>query len=141
VKDKLWTRRGALISALAVATTACWPDVVAAQTGPSIIFDALGEIRTVYGQSLAEEILVGGTRAIAVTITDPKRDERDAFDQLLEDIARYNRYCRQHSHHYIQADSVADIRRAPPADDLPPGPAFCQSQSIQVMVILTIFYL
>lgn len=79
---------------------------------PPVVFDALGEIRTVYTPELVERILDSGTRAISITLTDPKAAEAESFDLLLKDLADYNLYFRRHPDLYVQAKAVADIREA-----------------------------
>jgi len=113
MKQESWTRRQALIGGMAgVATTwlsglgTAW--AVASSRLP-VVFDALGEIRMEYSEALVEQILDSGTRAITVTITDPKAEEGDAFEQMLKDLADYNLYLRRHPRHYIQAASVAEV--------------------------------
>lgn len=77
-----------------------------------MIFDALGEIRTVYTMNLVDQILASGTRAISITLTDPKVDQADAFDLMMKDLADYNLYFRKHQSHYRVARNVMDIEVA-----------------------------
>jgi membrane dipeptidase len=48
-----------------------------------IVFDALGEIRTIYTMDLVDQILASGTRAISITLTDPKVTPTNAFDLMM----------------------------------------------------------
>lgn len=84
----------------------------AAVARSALVFDALGEIRTVYTPGLVDEILASGTRAISITLTDPKAPAAEAFEAMLVDLAAYNRYFRDHEQQFIRADRVADIARA-----------------------------
>ncbi|MEP6906662.1 MAG: membrane dipeptidase [Pseudoxanthomonas sp.] len=81
-------------------------------TRQPVIFDALGEIRTVYTPELIDQILASGTRAISITLTDPKVDEADAFDHLLRDLAEYNLYLRGLASRFQLARNVSDIESA-----------------------------
>lgn len=94
-----------------------WAKTAPAATAP-LIFDALGEIRTVYTPELVRQILESGTRAIAITLTDPKAEEADAFDLMLKDLADYNLYFRQHPELFQVARNVADIETARQANKL-----------------------
>lgn len=109
-----WTRRRALAAGLLGGAALGLAPMIARSApghGP-VVFDALGEIRTVYTPELVDRILASGTRAIAITLTDPKVAEAEAFDHLLEDIAGYNRYFRGMASHYLPATSVAAIDEA-----------------------------
>ena len=108
-----WSRRDLLragVTTAAMAGLAPLTEAVATPPAPgAVVFDALGEIRTVYDANLVDRILDSGTRAIAVTITDPKAAEADAFDLMLRDLAGYNLYLRSMPAHYVQAASVVII--------------------------------
>jgi membrane dipeptidase len=115
MEARTWSRRDLLKAGLSgTAATAFAPLAWASsRTGPGpVVFDALGEIRTVYTPDLVDRILDSGTRAISVTITDPKVDEADAFDHVLRDLAGYNLYLRGMPDHYVQATSVGGIDEA-----------------------------
>lgn len=94
------------------------PAIAGNATAPPVVFDALGEIRTVYTPELVREILDSGTRAISITLTDPKVEEADAFDHLLKDLADYNLYFRQHADLFHPARNVADLEAARQAGKL-----------------------
>ncbi len=79
---------------------------------PALVFDAMGEIRTIYTMELIDQILASGTRAIAITLTDPKLYGHESFDVLLEDLAVYDKYFYDHPSHFIKATKLADIDRA-----------------------------
>lgn len=111
------TRREALTLGVAAIAATRIPSASAADQKPAagmtpLVFDALGEIRTVYTPELVDEILASGTRAISITLTDPKAPVEEAFDLLLPDLAEYNRYFRKHASHYLKANKVADVDRA-----------------------------
>lgn len=75
---------------------------------PRVVFDALGEIRPVYTPELVDEILASGTRAIAVTVTDPKVAADAAFAQTLADLDIYDAYLASLPRHYLRARRSAD---------------------------------
>ncbi|MGE3665044.1 MAG: dipeptidase [Steroidobacteraceae bacterium] len=113
-----WNRRALLAGiagAVAVASAPRSLRASASEAGAAAVppvFDALGEIRTVYTPELLDQVLASGTRAIAVTLTDPKAAVDEAFDLLLRDISLYNRYLKSLPDHFILARSVTDIDRA-----------------------------
>lgn len=94
----------------AAAGLAIMPNFLRAQeTNPGLVFDAMGEIRTIYTMDLVDKILASGTRAIAITLTDPKLYGHESFDKLLEDLADYDRYFYEHPTHYIKATRIVDV--------------------------------
>lgn len=104
------TRRGLLQAALAGAAMASAPRAFAAE--PAVVFDALGEMRTVYTPELVEQILASGTRAIAVTITDPKVEAAKSLAQTNADIDAYDRYYDGLPAQFIRTIRVADVDKA-----------------------------
>ncbi len=98
---------------LATAGITILPNFLSAQqAGPGLVFDAMGEIRTIYTMELMDQVLASGTRAIAITLTDPKLHGHESYDVLLEDLAAYDKYFYDHPTHFIKATRVADIDRA-----------------------------
>lgn len=86
------------------------PNILQAQeTSQGLVFDAMGEIRTIYTMDLVNLILASGTRAIAITLTDPKLYGHESFDKLLGDLASYDRYFYEHPTHFIKATRIADV--------------------------------
>ena len=75
-------------------------------------FDAMGEIRTLYTPALIREILSSGTRAIAITLSDPKVIGHDGFELTCEEIKAYDAYFSQHPSLFIKATRLADIDQA-----------------------------
>lgn len=88
------------------------PATLAAQRKPSLIFDAMGEIRTIYSMELIDEILASGLNAIAVTLTDPKPMGTESLNILLNDLADYDKYFDANPSYFIKARTVNDIDRA-----------------------------
>ena len=114
--SRTWSRRDLIRTGLLGAASVGLSPLAKAAGIPAapaaVVFDALGEIRTVYTADLVERILDSGTRAISITLTDPKVAEADAFDLLLRDLAGYNLYLRGMGSHYIQATSIGAIDQA-----------------------------
>ena len=81
-------------------------------SGTGLVFDAMGEIRTVYTPELVEQILASGTRAITITLTDPKITGDKGFHQLMEDLAVYDEYFQANPKQFVKAFSIGDIDRA-----------------------------
>ena len=68
----------------ALLTAGGVPPLFAKSTPQStLVLDAMGEIRDVYGPELIGEILASGLNGIAVTLCDPKTYERDAWDAAM----------------------------------------------------------
>jgi membrane dipeptidase len=110
------SRRDFLKTAALGAMTTSVPGLGAerlARSAPSgIVFDAMGEIRTIYTMELIDQILASGTNAIGVTVTDPKVVGDEGFHALLRDLAAYDAWFAAHASHFIRARTVADIDRA-----------------------------
>ena len=90
------------------------PAAVLAESSPQsvLVFDAMGEIRDVYGPDLVREILASGLDAITVTLCDPKTFEHEAFETAMEGVLAYDRYLAAHPDLFVKATSVADIEAA-----------------------------
>lgn len=99
-------------SSLAAAAIAVPTTMWGQQPKPSIVFDAMGEIRTIYTPELIKEILGSGTRAIAITLSDPKVIGQAGYELTLEEIKAYDTYFAQHPGLFIKATRLADIDRA-----------------------------
>ncbi|MCB0491065.1 MAG: membrane dipeptidase [Cyclobacteriaceae bacterium] len=97
----------------ATAGLAMLPNFLYAKDAPSgFVFDAMGEIRDIYTMELMDKILASGTRAIAITLSDPKHYGHEAWDILLKDLAAYDKYFYDHPSHFIKATRLSDIDRA-----------------------------
>jgi len=84
----------------------------AASPQSAVLFDAMGEIRDVYGPDLVDDILGSGLNAITVTLCDPKTYEQGAVEAAMEGIAAYDRYLGAHPERFVRAIRVSDIDRA-----------------------------
>ena len=79
---------------------------------PVTFLDAMGEIRITHSMELIREVLASGTRAVMVTLTDPKVYGEASLDAMLDDLLAYDRHIEEHSDLLVKATSVADIDRA-----------------------------
>jgi membrane dipeptidase len=79
---------------------------------PSLVFDAMGEIRTIYTPELIREILASGTRAIAITLSDPKVIGHAGYELTLEEMNAYDSYFEKYPDLFIKATMLTDIDRA-----------------------------
>ncbi len=77
-----------------------------------LVFDAMGEIREVYGPELLAEMLDSGLDAITKTMCDPKTFEREALDAALAGIRRFDAWIGANSSQVLKATRVADLDRA-----------------------------
>ncbi len=111
-------RRQFLAGATALPIMASMPNIASGEARGypwnrrSLIFDAMGEIREVYQDSLIEEMLASGIRAICITLCDPKVQEQEAYDLTMEWILEYNRFLDEKPQYYMRTTTVKDIDRA-----------------------------
>ncbi len=111
-------RRQFLAGATALPLMASLPEISWAEArgnpwnGKSLIFDAMGELRDVYENSLVEEMLAAGMRAICITLCDPKVQEQEAYDLTMEWILKYNEFLDRKNQYYIRTTTVKDIAQA-----------------------------
>jgi membrane dipeptidase len=112
------SRRNFLAGAAALPMAAYLPNFAFAEAkgkpwnGKSLIFDAMGEVREVYKDSLIEEMLASGIRAITITLADPKFQGQDAYGVTMDGIKDYNRFLSDKPQYYSLATSVADVDKA-----------------------------
>ncbi len=78
----------------------------------SLIFDAMGEVREVYTDSLVKEMLASGLNAITVTLCDPKTFEQNAVDVALEGINHYNTFLGARPELFMKATKLSDLNKA-----------------------------
>ncbi|MBT5187632.1 MAG: hypothetical protein HOM01_12550 [Kordiimonadaceae bacterium] len=111
-------RRKFIAGAAAMPLMASLPNVSFAEAkgnpwnGKSLIFDAMGELREVYEDSLVEEMLDSGIRSICITLCDPKVQEQEAYDLTMEWILEYNRFLDNKPQYYMRTTTVGDIATA-----------------------------
>jgi membrane dipeptidase len=85
---------------------------LAASTQSVLVFDAMGEIRDVYGPDLLQDMIDSGINAITKTMCDPKTFEQEAMDVALEGIRSFDAWIEKNPRQVIKATSVADLDRA-----------------------------
>ncbi len=79
---------------------------------PRSFLDAMGEIRITHSREVLQAVIASGTRAVMVTLTDPKVYGEASLDAMLDDLAAYDRHIAANSDLLIKATSVADIAKA-----------------------------
>ena len=82
------------------------------QTKKPIIIDGMGEIRLEYPMSLITQIIDSGMTAIQVTLGNPALQGPEAYQDVLHEIANYERHIDQNRNYFIKATKVEDIHRA-----------------------------
>ncbi len=103
-------RRTFLQKSAVAATALAMPlNAIAQPPRPALVFDAMGEIRTIYTRELIKEILGSGTRAIAITLSDPKVLGDEGFRLTLDELHAYDAYLGGHPDLFIKATRLADI--------------------------------
>ena len=111
-------RRRFLAGAAAMPLMASLPNMGFAEAtgnpwnGKSLIFDAMGELRDVYDNSLVEEMLASGIRSICITLCDPKVQEQEAYDLTMEWVLKYNEFLDRKNQYYMRTTTVKDIAKA-----------------------------
>lgn len=106
------TRRTVLRAAMAGTVLASSASRGFTAADSAVVFDALGEMRTIYTPDLLDQILASGTRAIAVTVTDPKVETSKALAQTNTDLDAYDRYYDAHPTYFIRTRRAADVDKA-----------------------------
>lgn len=85
----------------------------AAAPDPSaLIWDAMGELRTIYEPGLVREMLASGMDAITVTLCDPKPVGAEALEVAIDGLVAYDRYLADHPALFVKATSVAHVDEA-----------------------------
>ncbi len=111
-------RRQFLAGAAAMPLLAGLPNISFAEAtgtpwnGKTLIFDAMGELRDVYEDSLVEEMLASGIRSICVTLVDPKVQGQKAYNDTMEGLLYYNRFLDSKPQYYMRTTTVKDIAKA-----------------------------
>jgi membrane dipeptidase len=84
----------------------------AQSTQSVLVFDAMGEIREVYGPDLLQEMIDSGLNAITKTMCDPKTFELEAMQVALEGMSSFDAWIAANPRQVLKATSVADLDRA-----------------------------
>lgn len=78
----------------------------------SFIFDAMGELRTTYPSSLIKDMRASGINAITVTLTDPKVQELQAYEEGKTAVLEHDRFIEKHPDLLLKATKSSDLQRA-----------------------------
>lgn len=84
----------------------------AAATKRPLTFDAMGEVRFEYDESVIRAMHESGLDAITITLCDPKSYEEAAYREAVEAVQAHDRYFAAHPQFYRKATSVADLDKA-----------------------------
>ena len=103
---------GFLAATLTRSSQAGLPSQAGSRARRPLFLDAMGEIRLTHPMELIREVLASGTRAVGVTLSDPKVAGEAALDATLRDLAAYDRHIAAHPDLLLKATGVADIERA-----------------------------
>jgi membrane dipeptidase len=109
--DRRQVLRAASFAGLGLLAARGWSRQAGSAPGAPV-FDAMGEIRDVYGPELLREILASGLDAITVTLCDPKTFEREAFEAAVAGVLQYDRYIASQPGLLLKATRAADVERA-----------------------------
>lgn len=112
MQDRRTFIKGSLAAAGAVGLSGLSTTAQAASTQSVLVFDAMGEIREVYGPDLLKEMIDSGLNAITKTMCDPKTFEQEAMDVALEGIRSFDTWIENNPDQVLKATSVADVDRA-----------------------------
>jgi len=102
----------ALLTGAGIAATP-WPrTATAATTRDTLVFDAMGEVRAVYTDSLCEEMIDSGINAITVTLCDPKSYEAEAYQLGIDGVLEYDQLIDDEDRYWLKATRFADVESA-----------------------------
>ena len=119
-------RRDLLKSSMAIPGLACIPlalssmalgkrptqDRRAPQDRRTPVIDGMGEIRLEYPMPLIAEVIASGMSAVMITIGTPTLPEKEAYANVLDELAAYENHIDQHRKYFIKATTTADIEEA-----------------------------
>ena len=78
----------------------------------SLIMDAMGELRFVYGPELIGDMLDVGMDSITITLCDPKPTGAEALELAVDSLLEHDRYLAEHPEFFVRATSVAHVDEA-----------------------------
>lgn len=85
----------------------------AAPQGPdALVWDAMGELRIEYEESIVRDMLASGMDAITITLCDPKPEGAEALELAVDSLLEHDRHLAAHPQFFVKATSVADVDRA-----------------------------
>ncbi len=76
---------------------------------PPIVIDGMGEIRRDYPMSLIEEVLASGVNAVQVTLGNPGLQGPEAWEDVLEEVVRFDQHVRENPEHLRKVTRAADL--------------------------------
>ena len=83
-----------------------------AQSRKTVIIDGMGEIRLEYPMSLITEVINSGMTAVMITIGTPTVHGWAAYDEVINELAAYERHIDTHRDYFIKATKIEDIDTA-----------------------------
>lgn len=78
----------------------------------ALVWDAMGELRIEYEDSVIRDMLASGMDAITITLCDPKPEGAEALELAVDSLLEYDRHLAAHPQYFVKATSVADLDRA-----------------------------
>jgi membrane dipeptidase len=78
----------------------------------ALIWDAMGELREEYDETLIRAMLGSGMDAITITLCDPKPEGAEALELAVDSLLQHDRFLARHPTLFMKATSVADVDRA-----------------------------
>jgi len=112
MQDRRTFIKGSLAAAGALGLGGLSSTANATSTQSVLVFDAMGEIREVYGPDLLQEMIDSGINAITKTMCDPKTFELEAMEVALEGMSTFDAWIAANPTQVMKATSVADLDRA-----------------------------
>jgi membrane dipeptidase len=112
MQDRRTFIKHSLAAAGALGLGAGSSTALAASTNSVLVFDAMGEIREVYGPDLLQEMIDSGINAITKTMCDPKTFELEAMEVAMDGIRSFDAWIAANPRQVLKATSVADLDRA-----------------------------
>jgi membrane dipeptidase len=82
------------------------------QKNKPVIIDGMGEIRIEYSMSLIREVIESGMTAVQVTLGNPALHGPEAFQDVLNEIAAYEKHINTNRDYFIKATRIADLYQA-----------------------------
>jgi len=82
------------------------------QTKKPTIIDGMGEIRIEYPMSLIRDVIDSGMTAVQITLGNPALHGPEAYQDVLNEIATYEKHINNNRDYFIKATCVADLHQA-----------------------------
>lgn len=78
----------------------------------ALVMDAMGELRTVYGQELLQQMIDSGMDSITITLCDPKPVGAEALELAVDSLLEFDRHIADNATQLLKATTVKDVDRA-----------------------------